>query len=166
MSLNLRLFSAINGFVKATMSFGMKKRTISGYGSEETKISLWAKVKAKTGLPVNSYSYATCENPASWPTPEAVTVNSHIRSNGFEAHYDAIQTALDRPVIMVVYNGDLADTSSLLQFIEDMQRQARIQYPEIPQIYKSDVVAGRPFYLAEPMVTDPTFIRPLSSNNV
>ena len=105
--------------------------------------------------PLRKFRYTVLnDHPEHWPTPQAVTVKRHINSNGYEARYDATQENLSRPVTMVIYNGDLDDEESLEQFIADVQQQARINHPGVPKIYIADVLRGRPFYLAEPLVDD------------
>jgi len=88
--------------------------------------------------------------PANFPTIPGYELQKAIGSGGMGVVYQAKQTSLGRIVALkVIRSGELANPQDQRRFVLEAEVIARLQHPNIVQVYDVGVAADGPFYTME-----------------
>jgi serine/threonine protein kinase len=87
---------------------------------------------------------------AEWPTVPGYEIVGELGRGGMGIVYEALQPGLQRTVaIKMILNGTEAGPKDLARFRAEAAAIARLQHPNIVQIYEVGEAAGRPYFVLE-----------------
>jgi serine/threonine protein kinase len=88
--------------------------------------------------------------PPDRPRPPGYEVLGELGRGGMGVVYRAVHVALNRPVALKVLRaGDFAGPEELVRFRRESEATARLQHPNVVQIFEVGEVGGRPFLALE-----------------
>ena len=88
--------------------------------------------------------------PSRWPNLQGYEIEAELGRGGMGVVYKAREVRLNRPVaVKMILAADAAGAEALVRFLAEAEMVARLQHPNISQIYALGDQDGRPFFVME-----------------